>query len=193
MLASSNESTKTQVDFYSTRASSSGSRPSFVMYYYDPYVSEKKWTPKCQLSDSKTVHVRCSLPWTVEISPDSPWLSVTDLKDKTFKLRAAENTMASARSGTATVKTSLNGVESVIGTISVTQFGAEPNIILSTEQVDVKHTNQSKTITVTSNSSWTVSKDSDWIDVENGEGTENASFKINTTSRQQRYNDIHKG
>ena len=181
MLASSNESTKTQVDFYSTRASSSGSRPSFVMYYYDPYVSEKKWTPKCQLSDSKTVHVRCSLPWTVEISPDSPWLSVTDLKDKTFKLRAAENTMASARSGTATVKTSLNGVESVIGTIAVTQFGAEPNIILSTEQVDVKHTNQSKTITVTSNSSWTVSKDSDWIDIENGEGTGNASFEINTT------------
>ncbi len=181
MLASSNESTKTQVDFYSTRASSSGSRPSFVMYYYDPYVSEKKWTPKCQLSDSKTVHVRCSLPWTVEISPDSPWLSVTDLKDKTFKLRAAENTMASARSGTATVKTSLNGVESVIGTIAVTQFGAEPNIILSTEQVDLKHTNQSKTITVTSNSSWTVSKDSDWIDIENGEGTGNASFEINTT------------
>ncbi len=89
--------------------------------------------------------------------------------------------MASARSGTATVKTSLNGVESVIGTIAVTQFGAEPNIILSTEQVDVKHTNQSKTITVTSNSSWTVSKDSDWIDIENGEGTGNASFEINTT------------
>lgn len=181
MLASSNESTKTQVDFYSTRATAAETRPNFVMYYHDPYVSLKKWTPTCKSSVSSIVHVRCSLPWTVEISPDSPWLSVTDLKDKTFKLRAAENTMASARSGTATVKTSLNGVESVIGTITVTQFGAEPNIILSTEQVDVKHTNQSKTITVTSNSSWTVSKDSDWIDIENGEGTGNASFEINTT------------
>lgn len=178
MLASSDESTKTQVDFYSTRATATETRPNFVMYYHDPYVSLKKWTPTCKSSVSSTVNILCRLPWTVEITPDSPWLTVTDLKAKSFKLKAAENTLASERSGTVTVKTSLGNVTSVIGTITVTQFGAEPNIILNTEHMDVKHTNQTKTISVVSNSSWTASSNSDWIDIENGNGIGNSTFKV---------------
>lgn len=178
MLASSDESTKTQVDFYSTRATAAETRPNFVMYYHDPYVSLKKWTPTCKSSVSSTVNILCRLPWTVEITPDSPWLTVTDLKAKSFKLKAAENTLASERSGTVTVKTSLGEVTSVIGTITVTQLGAEPSVVLDTEHLKVDHTKQTKTITVTSNSSWSASTDSDWIEIENGNGIGNSTFKV---------------
>lgn len=196
MLASSDESTKTQVDFYSTRATATETRPNFVMYYHDPYVSLKKWTPTCKSSVSSTVHVLCRLPWTVEISPDSPWLTVTDLKAKSFKLKADENTLASERSGTVTVKTSLGDVTSVIGTITVTQFGAEPNIILDTEHMDVKHTNQTKTISVVSNSSWTASSNSDWIEIENGNGIGNSTFSMTVqgnTKQENGTNDTRTG
>lgn len=178
MLASSDESTKTQVDFYSTRATAAETRPNFVMYYHDPYVSLKKWTPTCKSSVSSTVNILCRLPWTVEIAPDSPWLTVTDLKAKSFKLKADENTLASERSGTVTVKTSLGNVTSVIGTIAVTQLGAEPSVVLDTEHLKVDHTKQTKTITVTSNSSWSASTDSDWIEIENGNGIGNSTFKV---------------
>lgn len=178
MLASSDESTKTQVDFYSTRATATETRPNFVMYYHDPYISLKKWTPTCKSSVSSTVHVLCRLPWTVEISPDSPWLTVTDLKAKSFKLKADENTLASERVGTVTVKTSLGEVTSVIGTITVTQLGAEPSIVLDTEHLKVNHTNQTKTVTVTSSLSWSASTDSDWIEIENGNGIGNSTFKV---------------
>lgn len=178
MLASSDESTKTQVDFYSTRATATETRPNFVMYYHDPYVSLKKWTPTCKSSVSSTVNILCRLPWTVEITPDSPWLTVTDLKAKSFKLKADENTLASERSGTVTVKTSLGNVTSVIGTIAVTQLGAEPSVVLDTEHLKVDHTKQTKTVTVTSNSSWSASADSDWIEIENGNGIGNSTFKV---------------
>lgn len=178
MLASSDESAKTQVDFYSTRATAAETRPNFVMYYHDPYVSLKKWTPTCKSSVSSTVHVLCRLPWTVEISPDSPWLTVTDLKASSFKLKATENTLASERVSTVTVKTSLGEVTSVIGTIAVTQLGAEPSIVLDTEHLKVDHTKQTKTVTVTSNSSWSASADSDWIEIENGNGIGNSTFKV---------------
>lgn len=196
MLASSDESTKTQVDFYSTRATAAETRPNFVMYYHDPYVSLKKWTPTCKSSVSSTVNILCRLPWTVEITPDSPWLTVTDLKAKSFKLKADENTLASERSGTVTVKTSLGNVTSVIGTITVTQFGAEPNIILDTEHMDVKHTNQTKTISVVSNSSWTASSNSDWIEIENGNGIGNSTFSMTVqgnTKQENGTNDTRTG
>lgn len=196
MLASSDESTKTQVDFYSTRATATETRPNFVMYYHDPYVSLKKWTPTCKSSVSSTVNILCRLPWTVEITPDSPWLTVTDLKAKSFKLKADENTLASERSGTVTVKTSLGEVTSVIGTITVTQFGAEPNIILDTEHMDVKHTNQTKTISVVSNSSWTASSNSDWIEIENGNGIGNSTFSMTVqgnTKQENGTNDTRTG
>lgn len=196
MLASSDESAKTQVDFYSTRATAAETRPNFVMYYHDPYVSLKKWTPTCKSSVSSTVHVLCRLPWTVEISPGSPWLTVTDLKASSFKLKATENTLASERSGTVTVKTSLGDVTSVIGTITVTQFGAEPNIILDTEHMDVKHTNQTKTISVVSNSSWTASSNSDWIEIENGNGIGNSTFSMTVqgnTKQENGTNDTRTG
>lgn len=191
MLASSDESTKTQVDFYSTRATATETRPNFVMYYHDPYVSLKKWTPTCKSSVSSTVNILCRLPWTVEITPDSPWLTVTDLKAKSFKLKADENTLASERSGTVTVKTSLGEVTSVIGTITVTQLGAEPSVVLDTEHLRVNHTEQTKTITVTSNSSWSASADSDWIEIENGNGIGNSTFSIKTKNNEMMKDEIN--
>lgn len=191
MLASSDESTKTQVDFYSTRATAAETRPNFVMYYHDPYVSLKKWTPTCKSSVSSIAHVLCRLPWTVEISPDSPWLTVTDLKSSSFKLKADENTLASERVGTVTVKTSLGDVTSVIGTIAVTQLGAEPSIVLDTEHLKVDHTNQTKTVTVTSSLSWSASTDSDWIEIENGNGIGNSTFNIKTKSNEMKKDEIN--
>ena len=178
MLASSDESTKTQVDFYSTRTSASENRPGFVISYQPPHVARQVWNPTYESSTCRAIGVSCGLPWTVEISPDSPWLTVTDLKANTFKLKVDENTLASERVGTATVKMTANGTGIAIGTITVTQFGAEPSVVLDTEHLDVKHTNQTKTITVASNSSWSASSDSSWIEIENGNGIGNSAFRM---------------
>lgn len=62
MLASSDESTKTQVDFYSTRETTAEKRPAFVMCYNLPSVSMQRWTPTCESSNSGTVNVTCGLP-----------------------------------------------------------------------------------------------------------------------------------
>ena len=191
MLASSDESTKTQVDFYSTRETTAEKRPAFVMSYNLPRVSMQRWTPTCESSNSGTVNVTCGLPWTVEISADSPWLTVTNLKASSFKLKAAENTLASERSGTVTVKTSLGDVTSIIGTIAVTQLGAEPSVVLDTEHLRVNHTEQTKTITVTSNSSWSASTDSDWIEIENGNGIGNSTFSIKTKNNAMEEDEIN--
>ena len=196
MLASSDESAKTQVDFYSTRETKIENRPAFVICYNLPSVSMQRWTPTCESSNSGTVDVTCGLPWSVDISPNSPWLSVTDLKNKSFKLMAEENTMAAERIGTATVKVSANGVDTVIGTITVTQLGAEPSVVLDTEHMDVKHTNQTKTISVVSNSSWTASSNSDWIEIENGNGIGNSAFSMiiqGNTKQEDGTNDTRTG
>ena len=180
MLASSDESTKTQVDFYSTRTSASENRPGFVISYQPPHVARQVWNPTYESSTCRAIGVTCGLPWTVEISPGSPWLTVTDLKANTFKLKVDENTLASERVGTATVKMTANGTDIAIGTITVTQFGAEPSVVLDTVHLRVNHTEQTKTITVTSNSSWSASTDSDWIEIENGNGIGNSTFSIKT-------------
>lgn len=196
MLSSSDESTKTQVDFYSTRTSASENRPGFVIYYQPPYVASQAWTPTYESSTCRAIGVTCSLPWTVEISPDSPWLTVTDLKANTFKLKVDENTLASERVGTATVKMTANGTGIAIGTITVTQFGAEPSVVLDTEHMDVKHTNQTKTISVVSNSSWTASSNSDWIEIENGNGIGNSTFSMTVqgnTKQENGTNDTRTG
>ena len=196
MLSSSDESTKTQVDFYSTRTSASENRPGFVIYYQPPYVASQAWTPTYESSTCRAIGVTCSLPWTVEISPDSPWLTVTDLKANTFKLKVDENTLASERVGTATVKMTANGTGIAIGTITVTQFGAEPSVVLDTEHLDVKHTNQTKTITVASNSSWSASSDSSWIEIENGNGIGNSTFSMTVqgnTKQENGTNDTRTG
>lgn len=196
MLSSSDESTKTQVDFYSTRTSASENRPGFVIYYQPPYVASQAWTPTYESSTCRAIGVTCSLPWTVEISPDSPWLTVTDLKANTFKLKVDENTLASERVGTATVKMTANGTGIAIGTITVTQFGAEPSVVLDTEHLDVKHTNQTKTISVVSNSSWTASSNSDWIEIENGNGIGNSTFSMTVqgnTKQENGTNDTRTG
>lgn len=196
MPSSSDESTKTQVDFYSTRTSASENRPGFVIYYQPPYVASQAWTPTYESSTCRAIGVTCSLPWTVEISPDSPWLTVTDLKANTFKLKVDENTLASERVGTATVKMTANGTGIAIGTITVTQFGAEPSVVLDTEHLDVKHTNQTKTISVVSNSSWTASSNSDWIEIENGNGIGNSTFSMTVqgnTKQENGTNDTRTG
>lgn len=196
MLSSSDESTKTQVDFYSTRTSASENRPGFVIYYQPPYVASQAWTPTYESSTCRAIGVTCSLPWTVEISPDSPWLTVTDLKANTFKLKVDENTLASERVGTATVKMTANGTGIAIGTITVTQFGAEPSVVLDTEHLDVKHTNQTKAITVASNSSWSASSDSSWIEIENGNGIGNSTFSMTVqgnTKQENGTNDTRTG
>ena len=180
MLASSDESTKTQVDFYTTRTSASENRPGFVISYQPPHVARQVWNPTYESSTCRAIGVTCGLPWTVEISPGSPWLTVTDLKANTFKLKVDENTLASERVGTATVKMTANGTDIAIGTITVTQFGAEPSVVLDTVHLRVNHTEQTKTITVTSNSSWSASTDSDWIEIENGNGIGNSTFSIKT-------------
>ena len=103
MIASSDEVTRTQVDFYSSRASKIEKRPVMSISFDAPRVSTQVWNPGAGATTSSLINVVSSSPWTVDVS-DVPWLSVASVTDDGFKLRAQSNPYADVRTGTVVVK-----------------------------------------------------------------------------------------
>jgi hypothetical protein len=109
---------------------------------------------------AKTVNVTAYIPWTVSQKDD--WLTVitsgTD-GNGTLTVTAANNTGATTRTGYITVT---NGTTTQ--TVSVTQ--ANPQITLSTASLTFEATEAgAKTVNITANTIWTVSKDAIWLTV----------------------------
>lgn len=124
MLASSNESTKTQIDFHSSRASDSSNYPKMYITYTAPSLSVTAWETDSQAGE-KSFTIRTGKDWTA--STDADWISLSatsgtpDSGSSTNKVIVSENTSVEDRTGTVTVKFG----NIIIGTITVTQYGAD--------------------------------------------------------------------
>ena len=176
MIASSDEVTRTQVDFYSSRASKIEKRPVMSISFDAPRVSTQVWNTGAGATTSSLINVVSSSPWTVDVS-DVPWLSVASVTDDGFKLRAQSNPYADVRTGTVVVKMTADSTE--IGRITITQLGTEPAVVLDRDRWDVDESgDHERLVEVSSNASWSVSTDSSWITLDKTSGRGNSTFTM---------------
>ena len=174
MLASLDETEKKQVDFYSSRALLDSNHPQAYFTYSLPSVSTTVLNIGQASCESEVITVNAGATWTVSF--DQPWISIVYPKDTDgFIIRATENTSAYERISTVTVKVG----NTVIGTVTVTQFGSEPSLIVDkTSLVFDYKTSTDNFITVTSNADWDVSYDATWL---NAEKVDSNTIKVSLT------------
>lgn len=185
MIASSDGVTRTQVDFYSSRASKIEKRPVMSISFDAPRVSTQVWNPGAGATTSSLINVVSSSPWTVDVS-DVPWLSVASATDDGFKLRAQSNPYADVRTGTVVVKMTADNTE--IGRITVTQLGTEPAVVLDRDRWDVDESGEhERLVEVSSNASWSVSTDSSWITLDKTSGRGNSTFTMSIGTPNETY------
>ncbi len=125
---------------------------------------------------SKSISVMANQPWTV--SSETSWLKLSDnsgTSEATLSVTAEKNTSTSSRSGTVTFKA---GGKTY--TVSVTQEGADPTFSISPTSLSFTSSAGSKSVSVTSNTSWTVSSGVSWLTLSKTSGTGNASVSLTT-------------
>ncbi|MBQ7100573.1 MAG: BACON domain-containing protein, partial [Clostridia bacterium] len=126
MLASSNESSKTQIDFYSSRADLY--QPVIRVNYEEPYLSLTEWVPNQNAATSPAITVSSTKNWTA--SANQSWISVSPSSGaggSSFTISVTENPNTSAREGEVTVMAGT----STIGTVKVIQTGSDPFLSVS--------------------------------------------------------------
>lgn len=65
--------------------------------------------------------------------------------------------------------------------VNIKQAGTSPSLSVTPESVQLTSTGGTEKISVTSNTSWTISKDADWLELGTNEGTGNATVSINVS------------
>lgn len=146
----------------------------------------------CKSDDSPSLSIsQASYSVTAEkqslslaISSNSSWTAVSDTDwcvpsvasgegDYTLPVSIAANTSTSARSATLTI-----GYNNTKVPVTVKQAGAAAFISLSTTASNVAYNTESQVITVTSNTSWTVSSDQSWCSPTVTSGTGNKDLIV---------------
>ena len=138
------------------------------------------------LATNRTINVTSNTTWG--ISSDTSWLTISNISpanrtgNGSFRINATANTGTTPRSGTITV----TAPGAATRTISVTQAAAPAALTLdpSTEW-HLSERAESRTINVTSNTTWNVSSNASWLTISNispANRTGNGSFRINTTA-----------
>ena len=177
MLASSNESTKTQIDFHSSRASDSSNYPKMYITYTAPSLSVTTWETDSQAGE-KSFTIRTGKDWTAYT--DADWITLNATSgtpssgSSTNKIIVSENTSVEDRTGTVTVKFG----NTVIGTIAVTQIGTDPSLILVDDNFFMENDGGSLSTEIVSNVNWQPTTESNWISFSK-EQISNETYKLN--------------
>jgi len=122
--------------------------------------------------ESKTVTVTSNTSWTATSS--ASWLTVSPASGSnngTITAVATANTSSSQRTATITVSGS-----GITRTISVTQAGVSYNLTVSPSSLSYTADGESKTVTVTSNTSWTATSSESWLTVSPASGSNNGTI-----------------
>ena len=175
MLASSNENSKTQVDFYSTRVNTSTQRPKMEIAYNSPGIGQTIWNlNNSSATTSSAISVTCSPTWTITSSQS--WLTYTNKTSTSFKAKVTANTGTNTRTGTLQITSG----STIIGTLTVNQSGSAPSLAVNKTNILKGYLAFTDSIQITSNTSWTITKPN-WITVAQSSGTGNKSIGINAT------------
>ena len=156
MLASSDESSKTQIDFYSSRADVY--KPIIRVNYDIPHLSLTEWVPNQNAATSPAITVSSTKNWTA--SANQSWISVSPsggADGDSFTITVTENPDASERKGEVTVMAGT----SKIGTVEVIQTGSDPFLSVSNTDLSYKPNEQNITqvVTVNANEGWSFDAD----------------------------------
>ncbi len=174
LLASSDESTKTQVDLFSSRYSNSSYQPNIFIEYEVPRTNRTAWTTGKE-ADYCTIAVTATLDWTA--TSNRSWLTVTNVYDSAFRIAVSDNTGFQERTGQITVTMG----DTVISTIEVVQYGTEPTLLIDKQSWNVYGQSDTTEVTVTSNDNWNIIIDDDWITASVSEGEDNAVVTFEVT------------
>lgn len=149
-------------------------------------LSTYAWAVPTASNGSTTVELTSNTSWSLTSSAE--WLTVAPAAgagNATVALSAAANTDTVARSATVTATTT-SGTPEVTRTFTVSQPAAEANNLelgLSEWSVPSSATGpSSRTVSVTSNTSWSVSSDADWLTVTPDAGTGNKTLTLSVTA-----------
>jgi hypothetical protein len=144
-------------------------------------LSPTSWNPAAT-TQSTSVTVTSNITWNVPTS-DHTWLTFTNVPANrngsgTFTMNAAANTTTNSRSATVTVTGG-----SISRTISVTQAAAAATLTVSSTSWNPGSAAQtSGNITVTSNTSWTVSSNRDWLTTSRAGGSNTFTMRAATNT-----------
>lgn len=177
-IVSSDETSKTQVDCHSSRALRELDRPALCIYYSMPMIEPSSLSFN-HFAETKSVRVVCGGAWVA--TTDSSWLAMSPQSGNDSSqlfLHVRKNSSASSRLGTVTVKSG----NTVIGVLSVTQFGSDPSLLISEDSWITNCGEDSKTFAITSNDSWTVESSEPWLTVSPLSGEENGVITVNTSA-----------
>lgn len=118
--------------------------------------------------------VTSSRIWTAE--SDQSWLKVSPASgvasadQVAVVVTAEDNTSTQSRSATVTVKAGED-----TKTITVTQDGLKPELVVSEESLQYEAAGGSLSFMVTSNNNWTISDDADWLTIAPASGSPSSS------------------
>lgn len=172
MLASSNENSKTQIDFHSTRSSTTDSVPKMTIKYQKAGVTPTTWKPVAEPS-SQFITVTCNPSWTITSSES--WLTYYGKTSSGFTAKVAKNTSTTYRDGTLTISSGLRK----IGQVNVRQFGTDPSLLVDKTIIIKECGSCTDNFTITSNTSWTVSTTGgNWFSVTPTSGTGNGTINV---------------
>ncbi len=136
-------------------------------------------------SDSTTFEITSTIDWIV--NDDADWLTLSHTNGSNNEMLSAsydENVVDSARVGTI----SIIGA-GIIKMVTVTQAPAGNQLIVSPANQDVANKADSTTFEVSSNISWSINDDADWLTVSPQNGANNetltASYDANNTDRER--------
>ncbi len=177
-IVSSDETSKTQVDCHSSRALRELDRPALCIYYSMPMIEPSSLSFN-HFAETKSVRVVCGGAWVA--TTDSSWLAMSPQSGNDSSqlfLHVRKNSSASSRLGTVTVKRG----NTVIGVLSVTQFGSDPSLLISEDSWITNCGEDSKTFAITSNDSWTVESSEPWLTVSPLSGEENGEITVSTSA-----------
>lgn len=125
--------------------------------------------------EMKNVTITSNDSWTV--SSNQSWCTVSPTSGSnngTIQITTSKNSSSSSRSATVTVK----GTNSGSKTITVSQDAY--TLFTSSNSLQMKSEGESKTISITSNDSWTVTSNQSWCTVSPSSGNNNGTITIKT-------------
>ena len=125
----------------------------------------------------QTMTVTATAAWTISKSAESDWLTIKPESGNAgtaqVTLTVAENTTTGSRTTTLTVKSG-----ELTKSINVSQSAANPIISLDTSSMEFTSSSGSKSIKITSNTSWNVSCDQAWCSVSPTSGSNDGSVTV---------------
>ncbi|MFC2104885.1 BACON domain-containing protein, partial [Bacteroidota bacterium] len=125
---------------------------------------------------NKTISVSSNVSYT--ISKSKSWISISKTSgtgNSSFTISCVKNPTAGSQSGTVTVTGG-----GLTRTITVTQTG--PSLTVSPTSLSYLTAGGTKTVTITSNTDWTITDNRSWVSTSKTSGSNNSSFTVTLTN-----------